>query len=86
MMHPAKKGINLVRCVAYIYFVLKDVFFIVLKLQKSPTATAKMEDVLRIKYTKNDRLINLLLILWCTRLYLLPYYYERARSAKRVSN
>ena len=25
MMHPAKKGIHLVHCLAYIYFVLKDV-------------------------------------------------------------
>ena len=50
-MHPAKKGINLVHCLAYIrIFCSKGVFF----LQKSPLSTPKMADVLRIKCTKND--------------------------------
>ena len=41
MMHPTKKGINLVHWIAYTYFVLKDVFLIVLKLQISPPLQQK---------------------------------------------
>ena len=63
MMHPAKKGVNLVHGLAYKYFVLKEVFLIVLKLQKSPPSTGKMANVLKIECTKNDSPINLLLLL-----------------------
>ena len=52
-------------------------FLIVLKLQKSLPSTAKIADVLRITWTKNDSPINLLLILWCTRLYPLPYFWYK---------
>ena len=37
MMHPANNSINLMYCLAYIYFVLKDVFFSpFFTLEKSP--------------------------------------------------
>ena len=43
MIHPAKKGINLVHCLAYIYFVLKDVFHRFETSERSPL------------YSENDR-------------------------------
>ena len=65
-------------CLAYIYFVLKDVFSHRFKTSEKPPSTAKMENVLRIKCTKNDTPIDLQLIhnyTWCTGLYVLPYFY-----------
>ena len=46
MMHPAKKGINLVHCLAYIGILcFKGCFFLIVsKLQKSLHSTAKMAD------------------------------------------
>ena len=46
-----------------LYFVLKDVFSHRFETSEKFPSTAKMTDFLRIKCTKNDSPINLLLIL-----------------------